>query len=476
MKKNIEKIRKTKNKGKGKKLSEKPREVHLGIIVQLEILVAMIAFVTLGATIASYFSRQPGMVITDQVEVEMRDTDTIEFSWPETRNTDNYEVYYKKSDSALESWGMIETDENSVKLAGLEEGTEYDIRIYAENEDDKSIKPEGLVLATRKDQEIGITDDITKSVSVSDFPLEATSNTPLKYSSGNEEVASVDAKGNVHINGTGSAVISIEAEETEEYVGASKDVNLLVLDATPASSIKVLYGLNSDNCSVFMAVTGVGGVATVPQGLAYTGDKVIISYGMHDAQRIVSFDIETGEKSISVPKVALGHPNGFTYSPETGLCYCVKGWSGRTVTYNPETDEYGVINFANGLSGVAYDWVTKQFYGSSRTGTSVYDVDYKHVRRFGNVNHSMSVSTQDCGGHDGIFLRCLSPSSNTHGTNYIDMYNTETGEYIGSLECSLSEVESVAVDKDGYLLILANNTSSTDYIWKAPIKIEGLLG
>ena len=38
----------------------------------------------------------------------------------------------------------------------------------------------------------------------------------------------------------------------------------------------------------------------------------------------------------------------------------------------------------------------------------------------------------------------------------------------------LSEVESAAVDEDGYMLLLGNTSDYTDYIWKTPINIEDI--
>ena len=71
-------------------------------------------------------------------------------------------------------------------------------------------------------------------------------------------------------------------------------------------------------------------------------------------------------------------------------------------------------------------------------------------------------------------LRCLSGSGDTHGINYIDLYHMPTGRYLGTISCDLSEVESCIVDNDGFLEILANNSSSTDYIWKTNINVDTL--
>ena len=70
-------------------------------------------------------------------------------------------------------------------------------------------------------------------------------------------------------------------------------------------------------------------------------------------------------------------------------------------------------------------------------------------------------------------MRVLS-GSNRHGTNYVDLYDMIHGQYLGSIACELSEVESATVDDDGYMLLLSNYTSSTDIIWKTPINIEDI--
>ena len=50
----------------------------------------------------------------------------------------------------------------------------------------------------------------------------------------------------------------------------------------------------------------------------------------------------------------------------------------------------------------------------------------------------------------------------------------KNGMYLGTFTCDLSEVESCIVDDDGFLEILANNSSNVDYIWKTNLNIETL--
>ena len=102
-----------------------------------------------------------------------------------------------------------------------------------------------------------------------------------------------------------------------------------------------------------------------------------------------------------------------------------------------------------------------------------YDISkgYEVVNVTGVVKHSEYTYTQDCGGHAGVMMRCLS-GSDKHGINYIDLYDMKNGKYLGSFSCDLSEVESAIVDDEGYLEILSNNSGGTDYIWKTDINIE----
>ena len=102
------------------------------------------------------------------------------------------------------------------------------------------------------------------------------------------------------------------------------------------------------------------------------------------------------------------------------------------------------------------------------------DGNFSTLHSCGVVSHSGSVYTQDCGGDSGIMFHCLSGSSK-HGVNYIDIYNMYQGTYLGTLRCDLSEVESCIVDEDGYLEILANNSTKEDYIWKTPLNVNDLL-
>jgi hypothetical protein len=154
----------------------------------------------------------------------------------------------------------------------------------------------------------------------------------------------------------------------------------------------------------------------------------------------------------------------------------VQGWSGRTVVYSTKKEKWGTMTLPYGCSGIGYDRERKLLFTSSRTAMVAYTLKkegWTVKYRTGVVRHRGKVYTQDCGGYGGIMLHCMSGSSK-HGINYIDMYDMIHGKYLGSFACELSEVESVIVDNDGYMQILANNTSGHDYIWRTGINIADI--
>ena len=439
-----------------------------------------------------HYVTYPGILARDSIRAKDRGLDFIELSWDEVRNTDEYTVYVKehvsKEEDVLsseynidESWESYSSKDGSIKIDGLKEGTSYSFSIRPDNE-----KAEGLYTSvrnfrTKKSQKVKAVRSITKLTCSKPFKIDAEAETDLVYESDNPEVAEITDKGEIKITGEGNAVITVRAKESEDFVQDSTEVDLQVLYSLPvrAGGARAYYigHLDSDNCDVVKVITGANG-HIVPQSFGYTGDKYIIAYGMSGQGRIVTYPVD-GEgqegKEVIVPGIAMSHPNGFAYADETKLCYCVKGMSTRAITYDTETGGFSTMNFSYGTSGIAYDRKEKLIFTSSKTLMASYDIkDYSVVNTTGVVSHSGSWATQDIGGHGGIMLRCLSPNGNTHGINCIDLYDMREGVYLGSFSCDLSEVESAIVNKDGFLEILANNSGSSDYIWRTNINIDTL--
>ena len=465
--------------------------------------VILFAVFTLAVIMAfNHYKLYPGVVERDSLSSPGRGSDYIVVSWDGTHSTDKYKVWVKEYSlvkeemDALEkeesgdgeaekpqiipddSWTELETDVPEITVEDLKANTSYAFIVRADNEKKEGIPTRPRRFKTKKIQKIDVSKTITKFTFSKPFKL-GSAQTDLLYESSDPDVAKVDPETNeIEITGAGNAEITISAKSNSEYVGTSKVVELEVIDGSPVTAggatPNIIYHLDSDNCEVVKMVTGEGG-ASVPQGLAYTGDKYIISYGMGSPNRIISFDVDGEGKEVSVPTVSMGHPNGFTFANENGRCYCVRGWTSTAYTYEPTSDSYGSISLSYGCSGIGYDRKEKLLYTCSRTAMVAYDISdgYSVKYRCGVVKHSGTVYTQDCGGHAGIMLRCLSGSSK-HGINYIDLYDMKNGMYLGTFTCDLSEVESCIVDDDGFLEILANNSSNVDYIWKTNLNIETL--
>ena len=469
----------------------------------------VVAAITGFAVIRDYRSR-PGILESESLRAVERGTDRLVLEWDAVRNTDTYVVLYKPAHASHAEWKKAELDagraeaaadkaspagqvqdggdtaespDNSgrarVRIKNLEEGTTYVVIIRPDNDERTGISTGGRRFTTLMSQKISVRKKFDKLSCSKPFNLDARASTPLSYESSDESVLTVDKdSGEVTLKGAGTAKIKITARETKKYAAAGRTVKVRVIGAestaAAGASMRAIYHVDETNCKVVKSITGSGSV-TVPQALGYSGDKYYVAYGMSDSQRIITFDAEGDGKEVSVPDIALGHPNGFTYADSTGKCYCVKGWGGRCVTYDPSTGEYGVFNLPNGASGISYDRALNRFYTCTRTRMVAYsgDGDWNVLNTVGVVKHGGTMYTQDCGGHAGIMFRCLSGPSK-HGTNYIDLYDMVNGRYLGTIICELSEVESCIVDKDGYLEILSNDSGSTDYIWKTDLNIDDI--
>lgn len=464
-----------------RRLSRHQQKKHIRVGL---VLLAFMILLTAAVIYKDYHER-PGILERSSLKATEIGTDSITIEWKGTRNTDSYTVYYKDAEDKNPLSWRKETIENqkgskdTLTISGLEEGTRYGIIIRADNDERTGFSTKEKFFQTRKNQKIQGKTHFTKLTCSRDFDMGLKAETRLSYKSDNEDVIKVDNKGKATVKGSGTAKITVTAKETKEYLGASFETEVEVISTSPVSAggagAHTIYSLGEGNCEAVKYITGAGSV-DIPQSFAYTGDQYIVAYGMHDAQRIITFDKDGDGKSVSNPSIVLGHPNGFCYDNSNKTCYCVRGWSGRAVTYKPETGEYGVVTFPAGASGIGYDRKKDLIYTCSRTLMAAYSIGEDGIKtehRCGVVKHSGHTYTQDCGGHAGIMMRVLS-GSNRHGTNYVDLYDMIHGQYLGTIVCDLSEVESATVDDDGYMLLLSNYSSSTDIIWKTPINIEDI--
>lgn len=238
---------------------------------------------------------------------------------------------------------------------------------------------------------------------------------------------------------------------------------------------RVVYTFSPSNCKRMFSIKGYKN-AKVPQGLAFTGSKYYILYGMAAGQAIVTYSSRGERLSSSKFSFSIGHPNGITWDPVTKMCYIFKGYTKRIYTWNPETKKFGKAKTPFVSSGVGYDKTTKRLYASSRTGIRAYSSDgsFTHRKLITRCSHSIFHYNQDCGAGGGFIFHGIS-GANKKTTNYLDVYRATDNAYLGTIKITLGEVESAVVGNDGYLRLLINTMGNdTDYIWKTPLNVNEL--
>lgn len=268
--------------------------------------------------------------------------------------------------------------------------------------------------------------------------------------------------------------VPLKKPTKSQLKGRSQLAKSLLTNPTRGGSARYVYTFNESNCDGLFSINGYQGIST-PQGLAYTGKRYYILYGNYAGQRIVTYSSSGKRVKATKFAFAIGHPNGITWDPKTGLCYIFKGHQKKIYTWNPSTNEFGKSATPYNSSGGAYDKTTGQIYASSKPGMFVFsgDGEFRYQSSFGRCNHGITHSAQDCGAYGGFMFHGVS-GSNYRTTNFLDVYRTEDGAYLGSIKVALGEVESAVVGSDGYVRLLINHSGKTDAVWKTPLNVNEL--
>lgn len=87
----------------------------------------------------------------------------------------------------------------------------------------------------KKPQSIKVETNFNKVYGSDNFALDASAQTHLEYESSDPSIAAVSGDGIVSINSAGTATITVKAEETEQYEGASSKVTIAVAKACQPS-------------------------------------------------------------------------------------------------------------------------------------------------------------------------------------------------------------------------------------------------
>lgn len=266
-----------------------------------------------------------------------------------------------------------------------------------------------------------------------------------------------------------------EAAPAPDLSGKSELAQKLLSNPTNGGKARYVYTFDSSNCTKKFSVTGSGNV-WVPQGMAFTGSQYYILFGMSWGQKIITYSADGVRQAESNFAFDIGHPNGITWNPPTGLCYIFKGNQKTIYTWDPATGKYGRAKTPYSSSGVGYDSSANLIYASSQTGIRVYSSDgsFTHKKLFSRCNHGIKHYIQDCGSGGGFVFHGIS-GSDKHKTNFLDVYRVSDGKYLGSIKVALGETESVIVNNEGYVELLINHADTyTEYIWQTPLNVNEL--
>lgn len=263
-------------------------------------------------------------------------------------------------------------------------------------------------------------------------------------------------------------------KSAKELEGRSELAKALLINPTRGGKARVVAAFTKDNCTKRFAIKGYK-KAKVPQGFAYTGSGYYILYGMAAGQSIVTYSADGKRIGQSKFAFSIGHPNGITWDPNTGLCYIFKGNTKKFYTWNPAANQFGKAKAPYSSSGVAYDNTTNLIYATSRSGVRMYSSDgaFTHYAIFPRCSPGVFHYPQDCGAGEGFIFHGIS-GKNKKTKNQLDIYRAEDMAYLGSIKITIGEVESAVVGQGGYLELLINTKSTTDYIWKTPLNINEL--
>lgn len=290
-------------------------------------------------------------------------------------------------------------------------------------------------------------------------------------STGSAETAAPSSSGS---GKTAAAASSVSAADALPAVPANPLVAGLLGTPTDGGKARYVGTFDTSNCTKLFAVTGFS-KAIVPQGMAFTGSEYYVLYGMNAMQAIVTYSASGQKIKSGGFAFNIGHPNGITWDPETGLCYIFKGNQKTIYTWNPAANTYGKSKTPYSSSGVAYDKTTCEIYATSQSGVRAYSADgrFTHRKLIKRCSHGIKHYIQDCGAQDGFIFHGIS-GSNKQSTNFLDVYRAADGKYLGSIRIAIGEIESVVVGNDGYVQLLVNTSGKTDYVWRTPLNINDL--
>ena len=240
--------------------------------------------------------------------------------------------------------------------------------------------------------------------------------------------------------------VKAKVKAGDEYVyspySEAAKISTYVDEAPSYSSPYLLKKFDSSDLEEVASVPCAGSAGST-QSFSYTGKEYIITY---EDGSLATISEEDGEEKDRVG-INMSRPNGSTYV--NGKIYIVHTSSSCTI-FNTETLNTGSVRIPRVTSGIAYDASISRFYLSGGPKVLITDDQFNKTGTIMKVRYRRA---QDIGAGDGVVLVAVW----TGGTNYVDVYRTSDGSYLGGYEIPFGEIESVtSVDK--HLVFLMHNT------------------
>ena len=260
----------------------------------------------------------------------------------------------------------------------------------------------------------------------------------------------------------GSGTIGSSGGEADNY---TKKDSVTVLeeissDTGSRKSIGFVRGTSANCAQSFAFVKGQYGVAIV------TSDE--------PPSYVQTYDKECNPKSL-VRNDDMIHANGACETHDGKLLVAGRLGGNRSggelFNVGESVTTAGSIDLPSSAAAIAYDRETEKYILSAGTTMRVYDKTM--TKELTSISRSMhNMYFQDIGASHGFIFACHTEEKGreNYGSNYIDIFNEETGDYCGSYYLNYGELESCDV-VDGELVLLVHILGFENYIQNTGIMI-----
>ena len=215
-----------------------------------------------------------------------------------------------------------------------------------------------------------------------------------------------------------------------------------------------------------------------PQSFAYHNGYYYVQW-IHPTETgqdgvIYKYDENMSQKKTSPGDLTVGHGNGLTYSTSDNKLYSVTtarvGDNKKATVIDPDRLEYvKQVDLDHGTSGIAYDRLTNRFITSSGAPNGnadspghlyVYDSSLSNQVGAKSIEKKRWTTAQDIAAYGGIIYVCIKSSS---GSDHIDMYNEDNGNYLGSYDTKNYELESIDINDNNEIVLLYHNSDTIQF-------------